>query len=72
MVRHIYALCALTELAILSLAGRVSKRAGDFDVLDWIDPLVGTRNGGNVFAGATLPYGFAKGLEHDHMLSFSY
>lgn len=28
--------------------------------LSYINPLIGTTNGGNVFAGATLPYGLAK------------
>ncbi|PCH01461.1 Alpha-1,2-mannosidase, putative [Penicillium occitanis (nom. inval.)] len=32
----------------------------DFDPLSFVDPLIGTNNGGNVFAGATLPYGMAK------------
>ncbi|KAF2796804.1 glycoside hydrolase family 92 protein [Melanomma pulvis-pyrius CBS 109.77] len=45
-----------------SLAGRTAKRADDFDILDWIDPLIGSRNGGNVFAGASLPYGMAKAV----------
>jgi hypothetical protein len=36
------------------------KRAPE-DVLGWVDPLIGSRSGGNVFAGATLPYGMAKG-----------
>lgn len=31
------------------------------NVLDYVDPLIGSRSGGNVFAGATLPYGMAKG-----------
>ncbi|KAJ6036369.1 secreted glycosidase [Penicillium herquei] len=35
---------------------------GDYDVLQYIDPLIGTANGGNVFAGATLPYGMAKAV----------
>ncbi|KAI2633366.1 alpha-1,2-mannosidase-like protein [Xylaria nigripes] len=30
------------------------------DVLPFIDPLIGTVNGGHVFPGATLPYGMAK------------
>ncbi|KAL2884466.1 hypothetical protein SGCOL_000414 [Colletotrichum sp. CLE4] len=32
----------------------------DFDALQYVDPLIGSRNGGNVFVGATLPYGMAK------------
>ena len=30
------------------------------DVLQYIDPLIGTSAGGHVFAGATLPFGMAK------------
>ncbi|KAF9883985.1 hypothetical protein FE257_002426 [Aspergillus nanangensis] len=30
------------------------------DVLQHVDPLIGSNNGGNVFAGASLPYGMAK------------
>ncbi|GJC83456.1 putative secreted glycosidase ARB_07629 [Colletotrichum liriopes] len=32
----------------------------DFDALQYVDPLIGSTNGGNVFVGATLPYGMAK------------
>lgn len=32
------------------------------DVLSHVNPLIGTTNGGNVFAGATLPYGLAKAV----------
>lgn len=31
-------------------------------VLDFVDPLIGTTNGGNVFPGATLPYSLAKAV----------
>lgn len=30
------------------------------DSLQYVDPLIGSTNGGNVFAGASLPYGLAK------------
>jgi putative alpha-1,2-mannosidase len=33
-----------------------------FDPLKYVDQLIGTNNGGNVFAGATLPYGMAKAV----------
>lgn len=33
-----------------------------FDPLTYVDPLIGSSNGGNVFAGATLPYGMAKAV----------
>ncbi|KAI0868499.1 hypothetical protein GGS24DRAFT_482237 [Hypoxylon argillaceum] len=29
---------------------------------DFVDPLIGSRNGGHVFAGATLPFGKYAGL----------
>ncbi|ETS82234.1 hypothetical protein PFICI_07236 [Pestalotiopsis fici W106-1] len=29
---------------------------------DFVDPLIGTRNGGHVFAGASLPFGMAKAV----------
>jgi hypothetical protein len=32
----------------------------EFDVLDYVDPLIGTAAGGHVFAGATMPFGMAK------------
>lgn len=31
------------------------------DPLNWVNPLIGSQGGGNVFSGATLPYGMAKG-----------
>lgn len=33
-----------------------------FDPLRFVDPLIGSQRGGNVFAGATLPYGLAKAV----------
>ncbi|KXH56040.1 glycosyl hydrolase family 92 [Colletotrichum salicis] len=33
-----------------------------FDPLVFVDPSIGSQRGGNVFAGATLPYGFAKAV----------
>lgn len=33
-----------------------------FDPLTYINPLIGSTNGGNVFAGASLPYGLAKAV----------
>lgn len=32
------------------------------DILNHVDPLIGSTNGGNVFAGASLPYGMAKAV----------
>lgn len=36
--------------------------ASTFDVFQYIDQFIGTLNGGNVFAGASLPYGMAKAV----------
>ncbi|KAI1505174.1 putative alpha-1,2-mannosidase family protein [Biscogniauxia marginata] len=33
-----------------------------FDPLQYVDQLIGSRNGGNIFPGATLPYGLAKAV----------
>ncbi len=33
-----------------------------FDPLPYVNPLIGSNNGGNVFAGASLPYGLAKAV----------
>ncbi|CCC09879.1 hypothetical protein SMACR_03435 [Sordaria macrospora] len=52
------------------IAGPYGERSGaassnqDFnnDILQFIDPLIGTTNGGHVFPGATLPYGMAKAV----------
>uniref|UniRef100_A0A093UW49 Putative glycosidase n=1 Tax=Talaromyces marneffei PM1 TaxID=1077442 RepID=A0A093UW49_TALMA len=33
-----------------------------FNVLDYVDPLIGTANGGHVFAGASMPFGMAKSV----------
>jgi hypothetical protein len=49
-----------TLLAAL-LTGAIAKKTAGFDPLRWVDPLIGSRDGGNVFAGATLPYGMVKG-----------
>jgi putative alpha-1,2-mannosidase len=47
--------------ASASIGWDATKRAPE-DVLHWVDPLIGSRAGGNVFAGATLPYGMAKAV----------
>lgn len=43
-------------------APKYTRKSHGNDILDYVDPLIGTQKGGNVFAGATLPYGMAKGL----------
>lgn len=36
--------------------------AAEFNPLTLVDPLIGSTNGGNVFSGASLPYGMAKAV----------
>lgn len=35
---------------------------GSLDPFQYVDPLIGTINGGHVFPGATLPFGMAKAV----------
>lgn len=50
---HLIALLSLCSLAL---------GQSTFDPLEFIDPLIGSSNGGNVFPGASLPYGMAKAV----------
>ncbi|CEL09695.1 hypothetical protein ASPCAL12828 [Aspergillus calidoustus] len=46
-----------------------------FEVLDFIDPFIGTANGGHSFAGATLPFGMVKAVadtEGENQGGFAY
>ncbi|KAL2794889.1 glycosyl hydrolase family 92-domain-containing protein [Aspergillus keveii] len=57
-----------------SLAQSQDDQAG-FDVLDFIDPFIGTANGGHSFAGATLPFGMVKAVadtEGENQGGFAY
>lgn len=54
-----------TTFLALSLAIKAdaqSSSSSSFDSLKYVDPLIGTAEGGNVFAGASLPYGMAKAV----------
>jgi putative alpha-1,2-mannosidase len=45
------------------LAPTAAVLAADvFDPLAYVDPLIGATNGGNVFPGASMPYGMAKAV----------
>lgn len=50
-----------SALCWLTLTGQLLA-LHSFDPLDYVDPLIGSSNGGNVFAGASLPYGMAKAV----------
>lgn len=49
-------LCAAVSSA------QVASNPPGFDPLSYVNQLIGTNNGGNVFAGASLPYGMAKAV----------
>ncbi|KAG5934177.1 hypothetical protein E4U59_006366 [Claviceps monticola] len=51
-----------TLLTFLSALVQATLSLSRFNVLDFIDPLIGTSNGGHVFPGASLPYGMAKAV----------
>lgn len=46
----------------LLLLATPSSAKQNCDPLAYVDPLIGTTNGGNTFPGATLPYGLAKAV----------
>jgi hypothetical protein len=60
-MKHLFHLLLLTQHAVPILSHMLPRQTAGPDVLRWVDPLIGSRKGGNVFAGATLPYGMAKG-----------
>ncbi|KAL3480777.1 glycosyl hydrolase family 92-domain-containing protein [Aspergillus californicus] len=51
-----------TWITALLFCARLTHGKSDFDVLDFIDPFIGTENGGHSFAGATLPFGMVKAV----------
>ena len=51
----------LCSVGLALLFFQAAAQSGS-DILQFVDPLIGTSNGGHVFAGATLPYGMAKAV----------
>jgi putative alpha-1,2-mannosidase len=49
-------------LAVGTNIGQSTAAADTFDPLSYVDPLIGSNNGGNVFVGASLPFGMAKAV----------
>ncbi|KAI0179810.1 glycoside hydrolase family 92 protein [Hypoxylon sp. FL1284] len=50
------------SVALLVAATGFQNVAAQFDPLSYVDQLIGSRNGGNIFPGATMPYGMAKAV----------
>ncbi|KAL4969165.1 glycoside hydrolase family 92 protein [Aspergillus stella-maris] len=55
-------LLVLLAALVNHITAAPSPAVEDYDVLQYVDPLIGCTNGGNVFAGATIPYGMAKAV----------
>ncbi|PVH95166.1 glycoside hydrolase family 92 protein [Periconia macrospinosa] len=53
---------AVVCFGVLGAAGVLAQGNDKKSILDYVDPLIGTINGGHVFPGATLPYGMAKAV----------
>ncbi|OAQ69581.1 alpha-1,2-mannosidase subfamily [Purpureocillium lilacinum] len=51
-----------TLLSVAALSLGLMTHAASHDVLNFVNPLIGTVNGGHVFPGATLPFGMAKAV----------
>lgn len=51
----------LLATAALILRSGVQCQSGS-NILSFVDPLIGTVNGGHVFAGASLPFSMAKAV----------
>ncbi|KAH8690760.1 alpha-1,2-mannosidase, putative subfamily [Talaromyces proteolyticus] len=61
-------------LFLSTIAAHSSTGNSSFDPLRYVNPLIGTSNGGHVFAGASLPFGMAKAgpdSDYDNQGGFS-
>ncbi|KAL4908526.1 hypothetical protein BDW74DRAFT_101519 [Aspergillus multicolor] len=61
--------------SLLCIPSASGQKPSDFDVLDLINPFIGTANGGHSFAGATLPFGMVKAVadtEGENQGGFAY
>ena len=47
---------------LLSSISTTNAQNSTSNILDFVDPLIGTINGGHVFAGASLPFSMAKAV----------
>lgn len=50
-----------TKLLLFLILPTLAQK-GSVDIFQYVDPLIGTINGGHVFPGATLPFGMAKAV----------
>lgn len=52
----------LTRVVLFLAISTTSAQNDASSVFPYVDPLIGTINGGHVFPGATLPFGMAKSV----------
>ncbi|KAG5949819.1 hypothetical protein E4U53_005733 [Claviceps sorghi] len=57
-----WAAALLLTLNLFPAATNAQGEAAPLDPIQYVDPLIGSANGGNVFPGASLPYGMAKAV----------
>ncbi len=50
----------LVSALTLSFLTATGQEAAHPDRASWVNPLIGTTNGGNVFPGATMPFGMVQ------------
>ncbi|XXH03627.1 snoRNA-binding protein [Hypoxylon texense] len=64
MAARLLLLCLVTATSGQASFAKVSRQTANNSQsgYNFVDPLIGTRNGGHVFAGATLPFGMAKAV----------
>ncbi|KAJ4395869.1 hypothetical protein N0V93_000083 [Gnomoniopsis smithogilvyi] len=62
MASGLFSMLHWTYFLFLLINPIVSQNATSDETLQYVDPLIGTINGGHVFPGATLPFGMAKAV----------
>ncbi|KAK7908165.1 hypothetical protein PG985_015468 [Apiospora marii] len=61
--RHLICTLAIQGVALSAVARSTGRFENSTNTgYGFVDPLIGTRNGGHVFAGASLPFGMAKAV----------
>jgi len=53
---------SFASIALLFSSISLTSAQNATNILDFVDPLIGTINGGHVFAGASLPFSMAKAV----------
>ena len=53
---------SMSKLSTVLLLALVATTDAQKTPYDYVNPLIGTVNGGHVFPGATLPFGMAKAV----------